>query len=136
MQYLSIIAVLMSVYNLCTCALTSQWESIPLSTCYRNCLDRYRNCNHYNDPSCVLLKDCSNNCYNYNQGNYFYNEGIKKEELKNNRRLFENKKREIIKRSCVGACEGVRDLCSTVSDSMLGVFQCNESNRLCKLQCY
>lgn len=59
----------------------------------------------------------------------------KKKSSDTRRKMYNMSKRTIVKRACLNDCEGIRDLCFTISSSIMGVFHCNQASRSCRQDC-
>ena len=59
----------------------------------------------------------------------------KKKSYDTRRKIYQMSKRAMVKRACLNDCEGIRDLCFTISSSIMGVFHCNQASRSCRQSC-
>lgn len=148
--------ILLAMVSCTMCALTSQSESIPLFRCQRRCINIYYKCSNGEELAeidCKQLRhSCSELCNQLYQ-EYYSNDAKTSEKkstidefkLSTDEKKSTSAEKEIttkdsndgvvVKRACLNDCEGVRDLCFTVSTDIAGVFDCNMSNRICRESC-
>ena len=118
-----------------------------LLKCKNNCI--YHPYTLYNrdiNKSLNFLNQCKALCYSFfNRPNDAPYSSIlqdiklryfpKKESSNKRRKMYNMSKRTIVKRACLNDCEGIRDLCFTISSSIMGVFHCNQASRSCRQGC-
>jgi len=141
-QLLCKLFTIINAFILTSAALTGQ-PSVPLSSCRRRCLRLYPGCNSpfENSSQCEFLRVCTRSCYRDYIGehrqveDYVTNNDVIDTWQKRSEVVIENRKRELVKRACLGDCDAERIMCSQLSDSIMGVFNCNRSNNFCRQSC-
>uniref|UniRef100_A0A7M5X7Q1 Uncharacterized protein n=1 Tax=Clytia hemisphaerica TaxID=252671 RepID=A0A7M5X7Q1_9CNID len=138
------IIALFNIILLTNTALTTDPNSMPLTSCYRRCGMRNPNCHSLNDNKshqCQLMITCIKSCY----GEYL----SEHRDYVNQRREYavnnnveetgsfteRTNKRAVYKRACLSQCDADRYMCFHLSDTVRGVFSCNLSNNMCRSNC-
>ena len=139
-QLLYKILTIVNVIILTSAALIGH-PSVPLSSCRRRCLRLYPGCVYSSfeiSSQCEFLNACTRSCHRDYIGEHQakdYARDVIDRWQSRREVVVENRKRELVKRACLGDCDAERYMCSQLADSIMGVFACNQSNNFCRKNC-